>query len=134
MKPAFLETAFIRLLSTFYFYHLVHFSLHSMHDFALSFYLFACFLFAFACNAKGFTIVTLVLFLLFLLFAVFGRLPEVSFKNFFSFVIQQACDQDRTYFIEHTQKKIPQKLFLKLFFETRVANGMSCALKKIIMV
>lgn len=79
LKPAFLETAFIRLLSTFYFYHLVHFSLHSMHNFALSFYLFACFLFAFACNAKGFAIVTLVLFLLFLIFAVFGQTARSFF-------------------------------------------------------
>lgn len=48
--------------------------------------------------------------------------------NVLSFITQEECDQDQTYFVRHT--KI---LSLKLLFKRRVAHEMPFALEEIIM-
>ena len=49
-------------------------------------------------------------------------------RNVLSFITQEECDQDQTYFVRHT--KI---LSLKLLFKRRVAHEMPFALEEIIM-
>ena len=61
-------------------------------------------LFAFACNLLVTEKPLQLPFNFFLIFlsSFLDRLPKVFFRNVLSFVIQEPCDQDRTYFIGHT--------------------------------